>query len=235
MTEAEWLTSSEPEAMLQLLKGAASHRKLRLFAVACCRRVLDLLTPASRQVLEVAERLADGQVGGVERKLARASALAAGWVMDGPVQHARGPAKASVCDALRRGAHDAAVHAAWRTVAAGTAWGWNRLRRGGGAGEDWQATWAALRVAELATHADLVRDIFGNPFRPAVLDPPWVIPAVASLAQAIYADHAFARMPELADALAAAGCADADVLAHCRGPGPHVRGCWVVDLILGKA
>src|SRR5690348_5781208 len=125
MTEAEWLSSTDPTPMLQLLKGAASRRrKLRLFAVACCRRVLELLTPESRQALEVAERLAKGQVGGVERKLARGSALAAGWVTDGPVRHARGPAKASVCDALRRGAHDAAAHTAWRAVAAGTARSW---------------------------------------------------------------------------------------------------------------
>jgi len=59
--------------------------------------------------------------------------------------------------------------------------------------------------------------------------------AVLTLAESIYVDHAFDRMPELADALEAAGCTDADVLAHCRRPGPHVRGCWVVDLILGKA
>lgn len=59
-------------------------------------------------------------------------------------------------------------------------------------------------------------------------------PKVKTLAQAIYDDRTFDRMPELADALAEAGCTNQDLLRHCRGPGPHVRGCWVVDLVLGK-
>jgi hypothetical protein len=80
----------------------------------------------------------------------------------------------------------------------------------------------------------LVRDIFGNPFRPATCDPSWCTSAVVGLAEAIYADRAFDRLPILADALEDAGCGLPDVLAHCRGPGPHARGCWVVDLILGK-
>ena len=62
----------------------------------------------------------------------------------------------------------------------------------------------------------------------------WVTPTVRALAEGIYADRAFDRLPILADALQDAGCDDADVLAHCRGPWPHVRGCWVVDLVLGK-
>ena len=59
-------------------------------------------------------------------------------------------------------------------------------------------------------------------------------PKVKTLAQAIYDDRAFERIPELADALAEAGCSNADILDHCRKPGEHVRGCWVVDLVLGK-
>ncbi len=81
----------------------------------------------------------------------------------------------------------------------------------------------------------LIRDVFGNPFRPVALDPVWRTPAVVSLAEAVYAERAFDRLPQLADALEAAGCDHADILSHCRGPGPHVRGCWVVDLLLGKA
>jgi hypothetical protein len=60
-------------------------------------------------------------------------------------------------------------------------------------------------------------------------------PTVTALAEAIYADRAFDRMPVLADALEEAGCSDDQILSHCRGEGPHVRGCWVVDLVLGKA
>jgi hypothetical protein len=84
----------------------------------------------------------------------------------------------------------------------------------------------------------LVREIFGNPFHKVKVEPDWLVwksSSVPRLAQAIYDDRAFERLPILADALEEAGCADAAILAHCRGPGPHVRGCWVVDLLLGKA
>jgi hypothetical protein len=98
---------------------------------------------------------------------------------------------------------------------------------------------------ELAAQVPLVKDVFGNPFRPTpVLDSAWLAwrgGTVANLARAAYDDR---RLPEgtlesahlvvLADALEDAGCADANLLGHLRGPGPHVRGCWVVDLILGK-
>jgi hypothetical protein len=83
----------------------------------------------------------------------------------------------------------------------------------------------------------LIRDIFGNPFRPVPLDPSWLAwndSTVSKLAQSIYDDRAFDRLPILADALEEAGCDNADILQHCRQPGEHVRGCWVVDLLLGK-
>ena len=81
---------------------------------------------------------------------------------------------------------------------------------------------------------ELLRDIFGDLFRPVAFDAAWWTPSVMALAQAIYDDRAFDRMPILADALEEAGCTNADILAHCRSSSPHVRGCWVVDLILGK-
>ena len=83
----------------------------------------------------------------------------------------------------------------------------------------------------------LLRDIVSNPFRPIALDPAWLAwndATLVKLAQAIYDIRAFERMPELADALEEAGCTNTYILNHCRGEGPHVRGCWVVDLILGK-
>jgi hypothetical protein len=101
--------------------------------------------------------------------------------------------------------------------------------------------------AEAAAQCDLVRDIFGNPFRPI---PPkqgkrvweeqkrhWLEfngGSVQSVAKAIYEENRFADLLVLADALEEAGCADAGLLGHLRGPGPHVRGCWAVDLLLGK-
>jgi hypothetical protein len=85
--------------------------------------------------------------------------------------------------------------------------------------------------------ASIVRDIFGNPFRPITVDPSWLAwkdRTIVKLAQSIYDNRAFDRMPILADALEDAGCHDADILAHCRSEGPHVRGCWVIDLLLSK-
>src|SRR5207249_11021384 len=79
-----------------------------------------------------------------------------------------------------------------------------------------------------------IRCIFGNPFRPMSGNPEWLTPNVLKLAESIYDDRASDCLPILADALEDAGCDNADILAHCRGPGPHVRGCWVIDLLLGK-
>ena len=89
------------------------------------------------------------------------------------------------------------------------------------------------------SQARLLRDVFGNPFWPMPsVDPAWLAGsdgAAAGLARALYEERAFDRLPILADALEEAGCTDREILDHCRGPGPHVRGCWVVDLFLGKA
>jgi hypothetical protein len=83
-------------------------------------------------------------------------------------------------------------------------------------------------------HTNFLRDIFGNPFRVITLDPGWLTPAVVALAQSIYDDRTFDRMPALAVALHDAGCNNEEILSHCRSEGPHVRGCWAVDLLLGK-
>jgi hypothetical protein len=87
--------------------------------------------------------------------------------------------------------------------------------------------------------ADLLRDLFGPlPFRPVAVDPAWLAwngGTIPALARAVYDEHAFDRLPVLADALEEAGSASPDLLDHLRGPGPHVRGCWAVDLILGKS
>ena len=82
--------------------------------------------------------------------------------------------------------------------------------------------------------AALFRDIFGNPFRPVTFSPVWRTDTALALARQMYDAREFSAMPILADALQDAGCDNDDILNHCRGPGPHVRGCWVVDLVLGK-
>jgi hypothetical protein len=98
-----------------------------------------------------------------------------------------------------------------------------------------------LAAQEKAAQADLLRDIDGNPFRTVTVDPSLLTPTVLNLARAAYDDRLLpggeldnARLAVLADALEEAGCSDGEVLGHLRGPGPHVRGCWVVDLISGR-
>ena len=98
-------------------------------------------------------------------------------------------------------------------------------------------TWVFKGDVERDRQVSLVRDLFGNALRPITHDPAWSVwndRTVVRLAESIYTERAFDRLPILADALEDAGCTDAAVLEHCRGPGPHVRGCWVVDLLLGK-
>jgi hypothetical protein len=113
-----------------------------------------------------------------------------------------------------------------------------RASRATAADDPWEAAReAGLMTSNLLGHhaADLLRDIFGNPFWPPVADRAWLAPTVVMTAQRIYDSRAFDSMPELGNILHRAGCANRDVLDHCRSPAPHVRGCWVVDLISGRA
>ena len=87
---------------------------------------------------------------------------------------------------------------------------------------------------EESEQARLLRDIVGNPFRRVTLDPAWRTSTVVALAGQMYASRDFNAMPILADALMDAGCDSDDILSHLRGPGLHARGCWALDLVLGK-
>ena len=99
--------------------------------------------------------------------------------------------------------------------------------------------WDEELAATRAALCSLLRDVFGPlPFRPLTLTPSWLCwndGTVPRLAEAVYGNRAFDHLPILADALEEAGCANTDVLAHLRGVGPHVHGCWPLDLILGKS
>ena len=91
-----------------------------------------------------------------------------------------------------------------------------------------------IQTCEWSIQCSLIRDIFGNPFRPETIYSAWLTPRVVIEAQAIYDERAFERMPVLGDALEDAGCTNVDIVQHCRRPAEHVRGCWAVDLVLGK-
>jgi hypothetical protein len=102
--------------------------------------------------------------------------------------------------------------------------------------------WVASRISLNADEASIpdgilrkvVLDVIPNPFRPHEIDPGWQSSTVVGIAEQMYVSRDFSAMPILADALQDAGCEDEQILSHCRGEGPHVRGCWVVDLVLGK-
>ena len=141
-------------------------------------------------------------------------------------QYADGLAGADALRAARLACRGAGAAAAWYAAATRPAVAARNAALSALAGAD--------PVAERAAQTELLRCVLGNPFRPVATNPAWLTPTVVSLAEGIYADRAYDRLPVLADALRDAGCEDPDVVSHCRGPGSHVRGCWVVDLVLGR-
>ena len=224
MTEAEWLASEAPWEMVRSLGDGVSDRKMRLFLCACCRSIWPFLTDErSRAAVEVAERFADGLASWDEAGEADEAAQEADEESD------RLGATAAAYAPLGVGA----VTACYVVDHAGCEFANSTVGHEEAPTTDPDA-WDAAKIAESRRQAAFLRDIFGNPFRPVALHPAWLTANVVDLARAIYDERAFERLPILADALMDAGCDEADVLAHCRGVGPHARGCWVVDLLLGK-
>jgi hypothetical protein len=247
MTERKWLTSSEPVPMLDFLGRKVGDRKPRLFACACCRDVWEWVADErSRRAVEVGETWADGTAKPAAVEAARKAAAAADRAADNRARAVPADARA---ERWKAWVDCAAAYAATRAVArprgsveeasisaievAQAAAGWAAALAGkrkatvNRAGKDGQG-------AARARQASLLRCIVGNPFRPVALDPSWRTSTVVALAEGIYADSAFDRLPVLADALQDAGCDNEQVSSHCRSGGPHARGCWVVDLLLRK-
>ncbi|OAI47668.1 hypothetical protein AYO44_09220 [Planctomycetaceae bacterium SCGC AG-212-F19] len=219
MTEAEWLACIKPGWMIGFLSRKPRQRKLRLFAVACARRVAHLLSEKrSLAAIDISEQHADGLATEEEKNQAGHDGYnaAASVVASPSSSHAQQHAASAAYHAVYYDDENDVQRVVADVVAALIASEPTSER------EEWLAYCALLRC------------IFGNPFRPVPLDRSWRTLKVTSLAQAIYDDSAFDRLPILADAMEDAGCMDADVLDHCRGAGEHVRGCWVVDLVLGK-
>jgi hypothetical protein len=224
MTEAEWLAATDPRQMLEFVWESASDRKLRLLACGCCRLTMNALADArSRRAVEAAERYADGAIGQAE--LAGAASAAYDAYQEAKV--AEGYDADSDVHPEYAGHLLFVAHATTREV-------------------DLAADWAiSLEWGSDEERCELLRCVFGDPFRP--------IPAVSGawltynggtarkLAEDAYTERVLpegtleaTRLAMLADALEDAGCADADLLGHLRGPGPHVRGCWAVDLLRTK-
>ena len=234
MDERHWMVCAEPLAMLDYLlrRGRVSERKCRLFAVACCRRIWPLLTEPARNAVEIAERLADGLASSgdsfqadvplqefiegyvyadnntwSDRARPLSGVLAAKGAVDFDEEYHNG---------ILYGATQASRHAAFAVGPRNAASTDDRCS------------------PESARQAELVRCIFGSPFSRPRFEPWWRTETVVDLARKMYEDRDFAVMPILTDALEEAGCENVGILGHCREPGVHVRGCWVVDLVLDR-
>lgn len=231
MTEAEWLGCADPRALLAVVTAQATDRKMRLFLWACCARVLDA-TPPQR-------RLFRGYYDGSFRQLQHALSLVE--------QFAEGLVGADALAEARRDAADSAYVPPAIDYGGETEFGYEAATVLAAAADHpvpeavlaacWRATeaQAARLPAEEARWQTLVcRDIFGNPFRPVHFAADWRTATARALAQQMYAARDFSPMPILGDALEDAGCANAEILAHCRNAGEHVRGCWVLDLVIDR-
>jgi hypothetical protein len=214
MNEKGWLAATEPYSMFAYLENRVSDRKFRLISVACCRRIWGLLTDDRCQnAVEVAERYADGVA--TEEDL-----IAAGRAVY--------PPNASFPIGCPGAARDAAGKTTWIADQFGSTYHASL--------QSYDAAFATGdEKKEQVSQCQLIREIIGNPFRRVAIRPRWLTSDVLGLARGIYDDRAFDRLPILADALIDAGCDNADILDHCRSPGPHVRGCWVVDLLTGRS
>jgi hypothetical protein len=248
MTEIEWGSCSQVLAMLLQLRPKNSPRrwstrKARLFSVACCRRVWHLLdSPADRRAVEVAEEVAEKKMRLTDLRVSHEAAS----ITDlGPDPSPWGPGLGwsymsshewDCCYGLWVSPERRRVCRVARWASTPTPWGCPESTANDARVLLSFRTGLDEAKAEERVQCGLLRDIVGPPIRPAVQGA-WLSSnggAVRGLAEATYEERAFDLLPILADALEDAGCSDEALLGHLRGPGPHVRGCWVVDLILGK-
>jgi hypothetical protein len=224
MTEREWLACADPRPMLEFIRtsGVASDRKLRLLAVAGCRFFCGpavVFGIAGQRAVEAAERYADGLASREELLQAAEAASELAWHDLSEVFGYQ--TRESWLEMVAARVADESAAVAVQVLSISTD----------------ELSYAEMTAAQAAR----LRDIFANPFRPASISPGCLTPQVVALAQAAYDYRDLpsgrldpARLAVLADALEEAGCTQEDILGHLRDPGPHVRGCWVVDLLLGK-
>jgi hypothetical protein len=244
MTEAEWLSSTDPNPMLEFLRGKVSEPKLRLFAAACCRRISHLVADERlEKAIILSEQLADEDA--VRQELEGVLAGLQEAANSYPPYGAVFQAIWGFAMTARPDPHHVLFWLGINFLANAVAWNADP-----GAevpqDDDWSlppsAYWQESRMAERREQAALARDIFANPFSPAPrLEPACSTPQVLSLARLAYEQRKLPegtfepeRLVALAGALEEAGCREAELLEHLREAGPHVRGCWAVDLILAR-
>jgi hypothetical protein len=234
MTEAEWLKCcDDPTVMLYHMPGWPTPRQQRHFELACCRLFGKALPKKSARLVELGEFFVDGQIDLQEVKAAceaeqdRLGDRAVSWLLSPEESVLRVATNLAHADQSRPDTHiarstvDLAMQA--QPPRPGAAFDSNRYHR----------LYRSFRQ-DVAT---ILHDILGNPWQKSTVQPHllvWEGGTVVRLAGAIYEQRRYADLPILADALEEAGCSDGRVLDHCRKPGTHVRGCWVLDAILGK-
>jgi len=217
MTEQDWLQCDDPELMWRYLEpldcSATTHRKTKLLACGLVRWAWDLLDEQGRRIVESIERYADGC-----ERLQYLRDVFDGYfekVEEEPNRYRR------TATGLWSARHE------------------NYLLRF--AVSEGRSSLKALdptfdfHTNHVPQICEAIRDIFGNPFRPIILDVAWRSQAAVELAVSINQNNDFSQLPALADALSDAGCADEVVLGHCRSAQQicHMRGCWVLDAVLG--
>jgi hypothetical protein len=245
MTEADWLACADPEPLLELVRHKASDRKIRLFAVACCRRVWSSFEHEEfRDAVRKAEAFADGLADRAEMLAAHEKARPIFPKLHDGKDNGPGAA-------LTASSFPGPPKSLWDRIADALddPWWEDELDKGDPLGVALvtarHAAWAAAvlqnqknvsdapaTLAERREQAALVRCVFGNPFRPQPESATSLTREIGDLAEVIYAERAFDRMPLLADALEASGGTSADLIEHCRSGREHERGCWVLDLLL---
>lgn len=253
MSEEVWQSATVPLPMLDLPRGRAVARKLRLFACACVRRCWHLAPdPSCQAAVEMAERFAEGLSD--EQELIAAERVIRAAFPPKPIPYPWVAFAAVLANTTSEETMNVAEDDAWE----------NALEEGVSEIRTDDLVMAAARAAagsasyfasmcpdsrpqrdaESAWQASCLREVFGNPFRPVTIDASWLVwnaAAVVKLAQVIYDERELpsgqldaGRLGALAHALEEAGCSKAEILSHCRLAGSHVRGCWVVDLLLDK-
>src|SRR5262245_37533390 len=226
MTEAEWLTCEDPGLMLIRGPFRSSMRKIRLFVVACCRRVWHLLEAESlRQAVTVFERFAEGEI---DEEAFRAVARTSHPLVNYREEILSGQLREKI------------MYASYAVNSATHCLPGSGYRRALGL----FACAGGHRAEEERAHADILREVFGNPFQLAVVRPVRLCSSekvIINMATAIYEERSMPggtldqrRLAILSDALEESGCTDTALLSHLRGPDAHVRGCWALDLILGR-
>src|SRR5262245_9487597 len=223
MTETQWLTGNLKK-MLKYLQRRGSERKRRLFGVACCHRMWPLLRGSQcHDAMATAERYADGLVSQFDLSEAESGAHEASTICrdagDGPNTMAADAVFAITCAGVRWDIAEVAASNAASAIASTAPRGQSKN----------------TKTTEEVAQVSLLREIFGNPFTPVAFTSAWRTDTAMILARQMYESREFSALPILADALQDAGCDNEDLLNHCRDTSAtHVRGCWALDLVLGK-